>query len=355
MELFRTLAVIVFALMSFSPVAVAADYPAPRQGDWIARDFKFHTGEVMPDLRIHYATVGDPSGQPVLVLHGTGGSAASMLTPAFAGALLGLGQPLDAAKYYIIIPDAIGHGKSSKPSDGLKVKFPQYDYADMVDAQHKLLSEGLRVRHLRLIIGNSMGGMETWLWGERCPGYMDALVPMASQPTAMASRNWMLRRMLLEAIRNDPDYNNGNYTTQPRAMKIASVFFGIATAGGTLNYQKQAPTREQADTIVDARLGAPMLADANDFLWQWGASADYDAAPGLEHIEASLLAINSADDERNPPETGLMVGALKRVKDGKLYLIPASEQTSGHLTTGNANFYSQQLEELLRTAPQRAM
>ena len=353
MTLFRTSAAIVFALTSFS--ALAADYPAPKEGDWVARDFKFHTGEVMPELRIHYMTVGEPSGQPVLVLYGTGSSAAAMLTPAFAGALFGPGQPLDTAKYYVIIPDAIGHGKTSKPSDGLKVKFPQYDYADMVDAQHRLLSEGLGIRHLRLIIGNSMGGMETWLWGEKYPGYMDALVPMASQPTAMASRNWMLRRMMLETIRNDPDYNNGNYTTQPRFMKIASVFFGIATAGGTLNYQKLAPTREQADKLVDARLAAPMPADANDFLWQWGSSADYDAAPDLERIEASLLAINAADDERNPPETGLMVSALKRVKNGKLYLIPASEQTSGHLTTGNAKFYAQQLEELLRTAPQRAM
>ena len=352
MKLFRTSAAIVFVLTSFS--AVAADYPAPKQGDWVARDFKFHTGEVMPELRIHYMTVGEPSGQPVLVLHGSGGSAANMLTPAFAGELFGPGQALDTAKYYVIIPDAIGHGKTSKPSDGLKVKFPQYNYADMVDAQHRLLSEGIGVRHLRLIIGNSMGGMETWLWGEKYPGYMDALVPMASQPTAMASRNWMLRRMMLETIRNDPDYNNGNYTTQPRFMKIASVFFGIATAGGTLNYQKLAPTREQADKLVDARLAAPMPADANDFLWQWGSSADYDAAPDLESIEASLLAINAADDERNPPETGLMVGALKRVKNGKLYLIPASEQTSGHLTTGNAKFYAQQLEELLRTAPQGA-
>lgn len=353
MKLSRTSAAIVFALTSFS--AVAAEYPAPKQGEWITRDFRFHTGDVIPELRLHYTTVGEPSGQPVLVLHGSGGSAANMLTPAFAGELFGPGQALDATRYFIIIPDSIGHGKSSKPSDGMKVKFPQYDYADMVDAQHRLLSEGLGIRHLRLIIGNSMGGMETWLWGEKYPGYMDALVPMASQPTAMASRNWMLRRMMLETIRNDPDYNNGNYTTQPRFMKIASVFFGIATAGGTLNYQKLAPTREQADKLVDARLAAPMPADANDFLWQWGSSADYDAAPDLERIEASLLAINSADDERNPPETGLMVGALKRVKNGKLYLIPASEQTSGHLTTGNAKFYAQQLQELLSTAPQRAM
>ena len=353
MKPFKTAATLAFLLTSFA--ASAADYPAPKQGDWIARDFKFHTGEVMPELRVHYTTVGEPSGQPVLVLHGTTGSAASLLTPAFAGELFGPGQPLDAARYYVIIPDAIGHGKSSKPSDGLKTKFPQYDYADMVDAQHRLLSEGLGIRHLRLVIGNSMGGMETWLWGEKYPDYMDALVPMAAQPTAMASRNWMLRRMMLESVRNDPGYNNGDYTTQPAALKYASVFFGIATAGGTLNYQKQAPTNAQANKIVDTRLAAPMTADANDFLWQWGSSADYDAAPGLGRIQASLLAINAADDERNPPETGVMENALKQVKNGKLYLIPASEQTSGHLTTGNARFYSQQIQELLQAAPQRAM
>jgi homoserine O-acetyltransferase/O-succinyltransferase len=197
--------------------------------------------------------------------------------------------------------------------------------------------------------------MHAWLWGEKYPGYMDALVPMASQPTAMASRNWMLRRMMLELIRNDPDYQDGNYTTQPRFLKLASVFFGIATAGGTLNYQKLAPTNQQADQIVDARLAAPMNADANDFIWAWNSSADYDAAPGLERIEASVLAINSADDERNPPESGLEVAALRRVKNGKLYLIPASDETRGHLTTGMARFYSQQLRELLNTAPQRAM
>ena len=344
---------IVLALVSFS--AVAADYPAPKEADWIARDFKFHTGEVLSELRLHYTTIGPPSGLPVLVLHGSGSSAAGMLTADFAGQLFGPGQPLDATKYYIIIPDGIGHGKSSKPSDSLKVKFPKYDYADMVDAQYRLLTEGLGLRHVRLVIGNSMGGMHAWLWGEKYPGYMDALVPMASQPTAMASRNWMLRRMMLQTIRNDPDYNNGDYTTQPRSMKLASVFFGIATAGGTLNYQKIAPTREQADKIVDARLAAAMTADANDFLWQWGSSADYDAAPELEKIQAWVLAINAADDERNPPETGLMERAMKQVKNAKLYLIPASEQTSGHFTTGNAKFYQQQLQEFLNRAPQRAM
>jgi homoserine O-acetyltransferase/O-succinyltransferase len=353
MRLLKVITTLAFALAAFG--AAAADYPAPKQGEWTARDFKFHTGEVMPQLRLHYTTVGEPSGIPVVVLHGTGGSANSMLSPAFAGTLFGAGQPLDAAKYYIIIPDSIGHGKSTKPSDGLKAKFPQYDYADMVDAQHRLLSEGLGLRHVRLIIGNSMGGMHAWLWGEKYPGYMDALVPMASQPTAMASRNWMLRRMLIESIRRDPGYENGNYTAQPQSLKIASTFFGIATAGGTLNYQKLAPTREKADKLVDARLAAPMNADANDFLWAWGSSADYDAAPDLERIEASVLVVNAADDERNPPETGVMDAALKRVKNGKLYLIPASEETRGHITTGLAKFYAKQLDELLNTAPKRAM
>jgi homoserine O-acetyltransferase/O-succinyltransferase len=350
---------IVTALVAFvlwlPALAAAAEYPALREGEWVARDFKFHTGEVMAELRLHYTTIGDPAGMPVVVLHGSGGSAQSVLTPAFAGALFGAGQPFDAGKYYIVIPDALGHGKSTKPSDGLKTKFPHYDYADMVDAQHRLLAEGLGVRHVRLIIGNSMGGMNVWLWGERYPAFMDALVPMASQPTAMAARNWMLRRMMLETIRRDPEYADGNYTSQPRSLKLASIFFGIATAGGTLNYQKLAPTRALADKFVDARLAAPMTADANDFLWQWDASADYDAAPGLAKIEASLLAINAADDERNPPETGVTERALKEVKHGKLYLIPASDETRGHATTGNAKFYAPQLEELLKAAPHRPM
>ena len=345
----------IIALSLLSAVAIAAEYPDPKQGDWVAHDFRYHTGEVMAELRLHYTTIGDPSGMPVVVLHGSGGSAKSMLTPAFAGELFGSGQPLDAAKYFIIIPDALGHGGSSKPSDGLKTKFPQYDYADMVDAQYRLLSEGLGIRHVRLIIGNSMGGMNTWLWGEKYPHYMDALVPMASQPTAMASRNWMLRRMMLESIRRDPEYNGGNYTKQPHSMKLASTFFGIATAGGTLNYQKQAPTREKADKLVDARLASPMAADANDFLWQWGSSADYDATPELDKIEATVLAINSADDERNPPETGIMLGALKRIKNGRLYLIVASDETSGHLTTGNAKFYARELTKLLEKTPRQGM
>jgi homoserine O-acetyltransferase len=331
--------------------AVAADYPAPKQGEWIAKDFKFHTGEVMPELRLAYTTVGDPSGQPVLVLHGTTGSASSMLTPAFAGELFGAGQPLDATKYFIILPDVIGHGKSAKPSDGLKAKFPRYNYADMVDAQYRLLKEGLGVNHLRLVIGNSMGGMETWVWGARYPDFMDALAPMASQPTAMSSRNWMMRRLIIDSIRNDPEWKDGNYTTQPKAFRTAAVFYNLGTNGGTLALQKMAPTREAADKLLDQRLAALPTADANDYLYQWDASRDYDASPGLSRIKAQVLVINAADDERNPPETGLMETALKQVKNGRLYLIPASEETRGHGTTGMAKFYKQPLLELLQGAP----
>lgn len=348
-------AIAVLALVLLSGTARAGDYPASREADWIARDFKFHTGEVMPELKLHYLTIGDPAGQPVLVLHGSGGAAASMLTPAFAGELFGPGQALDASKYYIVIPDALGHGKSAKPSDGLTTKFPRYNYADMVDAQYRLLSEGLGIRHLRLIIGNSMGGMNAWLWGQKYPSYMDALVPMASQPTALASRSWMLQRMMLEVVRNDPDYNNGNYITQPRLTKIASIFFGIATAGGTLNYQSLAPTREKADELIDMRLASTAATDANDFLWQWSSAADYDASGDLEKIQAAVLAINSIDDEVNPPETGLMTRAMKRLKNGRLFLILTSDETSGHLTTGQAKFYKQVLQRLLDAVPRKAM
>jgi homoserine O-acetyltransferase/O-succinyltransferase len=352
MEFLRAALSIVFAMTSLA--AIGADYPAPKQGDWIARDFKFHNGETMPELRLHYTTVGAPTGQPVLVLHGSGGSAASMLTPTFAGELFGPGQPLDATKYFIIIPDGLGHGQSLKPSDGMKTSFPKYDYTDMVDAQYRLVTEGLGVKHLRLVIGNSMGGMHTWIWGVRYPQMMDALVPMASQPTAMAARNWMLRRMMIETIRNDPDYNGGNYTAPPRMMKYAISAYRFASAGGTLAYQMLAPTTAKADEMVDGQLAQP-VADANDFIYQWEASHDYDPSGGMEKIEATLLAINAADDERNPPETGVTDAALKRVKNGRLLLIPASVETRGHLTTGNAKFYADQLRELLQTAPQRTM
>jgi homoserine O-acetyltransferase len=274
-----------------------------------------------------------------------------MLTPAFAGGLFGAGQPLDAAKYYIIIPDSIGHGKSSKPSDGLKAKFPKYNYADMVDAQYRLVKEGLAINHVRLVIGNSMGGMHTWLWGVKYPDFMDALAPMASQPTAMASRNWIMRRLIIDAIRNDPDWKDGNYTTQPKAFRTAAVFFNIATNGGTLAHQAMAPTREAADKVLDQRLAALTTADANDYLYQWESSGDYDPSPGLARIKAAVLVINAADDERNPPETGLTEAAMKQIKTARLVLIPASEETRGHGTTGMAKFYTQPLAELLHGAP----
>ena len=343
------------ALSVVASSADAADYPAPKEADWIARDFRFHTGEIMPELRLHYTTVGEPSGEPVLILHGTTGSGANMLTPAFAGELFGPGQPLDAAKYFIILPDAIGAGKSSKPSDGLRAKFPQYNYDDMVAAQYKLVTEGLGLRHLRLVLGNSMGGMHSWIWGVAYPDFMDALVPMASQPTEMSARNWMMRRMLIDAVRQDPEWNDGNYTAQPRSLQFANVFFGIATSGGSLAHYKAAPTREKADKVVDDRLAAPFTADANDFLYQWESSSDYNPAPNLERIQATLLAINSADDERNPPEFGIMERELKRVKNARLFLIPASEDTRGHGTTGMAKFYKQQIQELLQSTPRRAM
>jgi homoserine O-acetyltransferase/O-succinyltransferase len=197
--------------------------------------------------------------------------------------------------------------------------------------------------------------MQTWIWGEKHPSYMDALVPMASQPTEMAARNWMLRRLMLETIRNDPDYNGGNYTAQPRMMRYAIAAYGVASGGGTLAYQTLAPSAAKADKMIDDRLAVPIASDANDFLYQWEASHDYNASAGLERIGATLLAINSADDERNPPETGVTEAALKHVKNGRLYLIPASTDTRGHLTTGNAKFYKQQLQELLQSAPQRTM
>jgi homoserine O-acetyltransferase len=344
--------VLVALILAFiAAPAIAADYPAPKTGEWVAKDFKFHTGEIMPELRLAYTTVGEPSGQPVLVLHGTTGQASSMLTPAFAGELFGAGQPLDATKYYIIIPDSIGHGKSSKPSNGLKAKFPRYNYADMVDAQYRLVKEGLGINHVRLVIGNSMGGMHTWLWGVKYPDFMDVLAPMASQPTAMASRNWMMRRLIIDSIRNDPDWKGGDYTTQPKAFRTAAVFFNLGTNGGTLALQKMAPTREAADKLLDQRLAALTKADANDYLYQWESSGDYDPSPGLGRIKAAVLVINAADDERNPPETGLTEAALKQIKTARLLLIPASEETRGHGTTGMAKFYKQPLAELLQTTP----
>ena len=220
---FLALAIAVAATAASAVCAAAQVFPAANEGDWVARDFRFHTGEVMPELRIHYTTVGAPSGEPVLILHGTTGSGTGLLSPVFAGELFGPGQPLDASRYFIILPDAIGHGKSTKPSDGLRAKFPHYNYDDLVVAQYRLVTEGLRLPHLRLVLGNSMGGMLTWIWGANYPDFMDVLVPMASLPSAMSSRNWMMRRLIIDSIRNDPQWNNGNYAVQPSSARVASV------------------------------------------------------------------------------------------------------------------------------------
>lgn len=331
-------------------IAAAADWNA-KPADFVVKDFRFHTGQTLPELKIHYVTIGDPKGVPVLVLHGTAQSSAAMLSPAFAGQLFGSGQPLDSAKYFIIIPDGLGTGASTKPSDGLHAHFPDYDYVDMVEAQYRLVTEGLGLKHLRLIIGNSMGGMHVWVWGAEHAGFADLLVPMASQPTAMSSRNWMMRRLIIDSIRNDPDWNGGDYITQPKSAQFASVFYGIATAGGTLAYQAAAPTREKADALLDARLREPFTGDANDILYQWAASRDYDVAPDLDRITDRVLAINAADDERNPPETGLMTASIGRLKQGELFLIPASAETRGHGTTSFAKFYKDKLRDVLAVTP----
>ena len=320
---------------------------ARQEGDFVLDNFSFHDGSKLPALSMHYVTLGDPKSPAVLVLHGTGGNGGSLLSADFGGALFGPGQPLDAGKYFIILPDMIGAGKSSKPSDGLKMRFPRYNYDDMVSATYRLLTEGLKVKHLRLVMGNSMGGMLTWNWGEAYPGYMDGLVPLASTPAPMSGRNWILRRMLVETIKADPDWNGGNYTSQPKSLRLANAFFGFATSGGNQALQKQAGTREAADRLVEARLTAPIAGDANDAIYQFEASRDYDPSPKLTRITAPVLAINSEDDERNPHETGLLEKGISQVKKGQVFLIPASSETRGHGTTGAAKLWRERLVKFL--------
>jgi homoserine O-acetyltransferase/O-succinyltransferase len=350
-ETMKHLALAAALLLGLAGSASAADYPAPQEMDVVLKNFRFHTGETLSEVKIHVATLGDKSNPAILLLHGTGGNAATMLTPAFAGQLFGPGQPLDATKYFLIIPDALGTGKSTKPSDGLKGHFPRYDYTDMVNAQFRTLVEGLEIKHLRLVMGNSMGGMQTWMWGEAHPDFMDALVPMASQPTPMASRNWMLRRLLVESIRQDPAYKDGDYSAPPPSYRLANAMFSIATSGGTLAYQAMAPNSAKANAMVEERLAAALPLDANDYVYQWASSEDYDASADLERITAKALAINSADDERNPPETGVTEAAIKRVKNARLLLIPASAETRGHGTTAFAKFYAKELGAFLSGAP----
>jgi homoserine O-acetyltransferase len=334
--------------------ALGASYPTPKEGNWIVRDFRFHTGEVLPELNLHYTTVGAPTGEPVLMLHGTTGAGTTLLTDALAGELFGPGQPLDASRYFIILPDAIGAGKSSRPSDGLRMRFPKYNYDDIVQVQYRLLTEHLGLRHVRAVIGQSMGGMLTWMWGEAYPDYMDALVPLASMPVEVAGRNWMTRRILIDTIKNDPDWNNGNYTKQPRSLQPALVQFGITTTGGTQGLYKLAPTQAKADQLIDQRFAQATAADANDTIYQFDAVRGYNPAPRLETIRASVLAVNSADDERNPPELGIMEREIKRVKRGRYVLIPASAETRGHGTTSEAKWWKAYLAELLQSPAQAA-
>jgi homoserine O-acetyltransferase len=325
---------------------------APQTGSWIVKDFKFHTGEVLPELRLNYTTLGDPKNEAVLILHGTTGSGAGMLGAAFGGELFGPGQILDAKRYFVILPDAIGTGKSSKPSDGLRAKFPAYNYDDMVSAQHRLVTEHLGISHLRLVLGNSMGGMQTWIWAMKYPDMMDIAVPMASLPSAMSGRNWMLRRMLTESIRKDPLWMGGNYKEPPPSWQFASVFYSTATSGGNQGLQKIAPTSDKGDALLKQRLTPPLAGDANDHLFQWESSKDYDPSADLERIKATVLVINSADDERNPPELGVLEKALPRIRNAKALVIPGSPDTFGHGTTGNARFWKKEVGELMQTAPQ---
>jgi homoserine O-acetyltransferase len=332
-------------LALISSLSFANDYPNQKEGVWIAKDFQFHTGEVLKEVKLGYITLGDPKHPAVLILHGTAGSAKGMLGKDFGGELFKAGQVLDANKYFIIIPDSIGVGKSSKPSDGLKAQFPRYNYKDMVVGQYRLLTEGLGIQHLQLVLGNSMGGMQVWLWGTNYPGFADYLVPMASTPSAMSGRNWIMRRFISESIRRDPAWNGGNYETQPKGAHFASVFYPFATTGGNQRLQVLAPNSEKADAMVDERLNTPLLMDANDFLYQWESSRDFNPSPDLEKIKAKVLAINAADDERNPPELGIIQKELKRVRGAELYLIPVSDQTMGHSTTGQAKWWKEKLNQ----------
>jgi homoserine O-acetyltransferase/O-succinyltransferase len=348
-------AVAVFTVICLSVLGTvqAADFPTPATNVFTIKNFKFQSGETLAELKVHYVTIGDPKNEAVLVLHGTTGSAANMTTPSFGGELFGAGLAIDATRYFIIIPDSIGTGKSSKPSDGLKNQFPKYNYDDTVEAQHRLVTEHLGIKRLRLVIGNSMGGMQTWIWAHRHPKMMDIAVPMASMPSEMSGRNWIMRRLIIDSIRNDPEWMQGNYTKQPKSAQTASVFFGLATNGGDQGLYKAAPTRAQADALLNQRMAAPFPLDANDVLYQWDSSRDYNPSPHLEKITATVLAINSADDERNPPSLGLMERELKRIKNAKLLLIPGSESTAGHGTTALAKFWKKELELLLKDAPKQ--
>jgi homoserine O-acetyltransferase len=332
------------------------NYPTPVQGDYVIKDFKFRSGETLPELKLHYRTIGSPTKDnagvvrnAVLIMHGTGGTGAQFLSPQFAPVLFGPGQLLDATRYFIILPDAIGHGGSSKPSDGLHTKFPHYTYDDMVLAQYRVITEKLGVNHLRLVMGTSMGGMHTWVWGETYPDFMDALMPLASAPVEIAGRNRIMRHMIMEAIRSDPTWNNGEYKTQPVQGLTAAQNILLLMGSAALPWHKQGPTRVAADKYYDDRVKAAIArTDANDMLYYFDSSRDYNPAPQLESIKAPLFAINSADDLINPPELGILEREIKRVKQGRYILLPITDATRGHGTHTIAAIWQGYLKELLQ-------
>ncbi len=333
----------------------AADYPAPSEGDYTIRDFKFASGETLPELRLHYRTLGKPekdaqgkTTNAVLIMHGTTGSGAQFIRPEFAGDLFGKDQSLDATKFFIVLPDGIGHGKSSKPSDGMHAKFPRYGYIDMVEAQYRLLTDGLGVNHARLVMGTSMGGMHTWLWGELHPDFMDALMPLASLPTQISGRNRAWRRMIIDAIRNDPDWKGGDYAKQPSSLRTTTEMLWFMS-GNPLLRQKEAPTLAKTDEVLDKFVDDHMkTGDANDVLYALEASRDYDPGPSLEKIRAPLLAVNSADDLINPPELGILEREIKRVPHGRAVVIPLSDKTRGHGSHTIAALWKDELAKLLK-------
>jgi homoserine O-acetyltransferase len=342
----KTLALAVLGALALAGVA-KAQLSEPKSETWTIRDFRFHDGSTLPEMKVHYLTLGDPKNPAVLVLHGTGQTAAGLLVPATGGVLFGPGGPLDANRYFIILPDAVGHGESSKPSDGLRMRFPAYDYDDMVEAQYRLLTERLGVKHLKLLIGTSMGGMQAWLWGEAHPDFMDMLVPMAASPAQVAARNWIFRRMVIDVIESDPEWKGGNYAQEPKSLGLASTYFGLLFSGGTQAQYAALPTWAATDKAVADALALTPANDANDTIYQFAAARDYDPEPRLVQIRARLLAINSADDERNPAELGITARLVKRVKNGRYYEIPTGPDTRGHRTVYNARLWEAELRKFL--------
>jgi homoserine O-acetyltransferase/O-succinyltransferase len=339
--------------------AFGADYPAPIEGDFVAHGFTFAAGGTLGEMTLHYRTIGTPRRNAagmvenaVLILHGTGGTGQGFLSPTFAGELFGAGQILDATRYFIVLPDGIGHGKSTKPSDGLHARFPHYNYDDMVRAQRLLLTDGLHVDHLRVVLGTSMGAMQCWVWGEMYPDFVDGLVPLASAPTQIAGRNRVMRKMIMDSITRDPAWNHGEYTQEPHEGLVGALNLLMMMTSSPRQWQKQAPTRDAADAWYAEQIRTRLAAtDANDMLYQFDASRDYDPSPGLEKITAPLLAINSADDVVNPPELGLMEKLMPRVKHGRYVLIPTSDQTRGHGTHSLPAVWGNDLREFLSGLP----